>query len=67
MDRFEIEDALKTFRIIADTREHSTDRAAARFAALGAGMERATLDYGDYCANITLPNGKALYDSRLCD
>ena len=48
MDRFEIEDTLKTFRIIADTREHNTDRAAARFAALGAGMERGTLDYGDY-------------------
>ena len=62
MDRFEIEDTLKTFRIIADTREHNTDRAAARFAALGAGMERGTLDYGDYCANITLPNGRNIYD-----
>ena len=62
MDRFEIEDTLKTFRIIADTREHNTDRAAARFAALGAGMERGTLDYGDYCANITLPDGSSIYD-----
>jgi len=65
MDRFEIEDTLKTFRIIADTREHNTDRAAARFAALGAEMERATLDYGDYCANITLPDGKVLYDTSV--
>ena len=62
MDRFEIEDTLKTFRIITDTREHNTDRAAARFAALGAGMERGTLDYGDYCANITLPDGSSIYD-----
>ena len=65
MDRFEIEDTLKTFRIIADTREHNTDRAAARFAALGAGMERGTLDYGDYCANITLPDGRQLYDTSV--
>lgn len=65
MDRFEIEDTLKTFRIIADTREHNTNRAAARFAALGAGMERGTLDYGDYCANITLPDGRALYDTSV--
>lgn len=62
MDRFEIEDTLKTFRIIADTREHNTDRAATRFAALGAGMERGTLDYGDYCGNITLPDGSSIYD-----
>ena len=62
MDRFEIEDTLKTFRIIVDNREHNTDRAAARFAALGAGMERGTLEYGDYCANITLPDGRNLYD-----
>ena len=62
MDRFEIEDTLKTFRIIVDNREHNTDRAAARFAALGAGMERGTLDYGDYCANITLPDGSSIYD-----
>lgn len=65
MDRFEIEDTLKTFRIIADTREHNTNRAAARFAALGAGMERGTLDYGDYCANVTLPDGRALYDTSV--
>ena len=65
MDRFEIEDTLKTFRIIADTREHNTDKAAARFAALGAGMERGTLDYGDYCANITLPDGRQLYDTSV--
>jgi len=65
MDRLEIEDTLKTFRIIADTREHNTDRAAARFAALGAGMERGTLDYGDYCANITFPDGRQLYDTSV--
>lgn len=62
MDRFEIEDVLKSFRIVVDTREQNTNRAAARFAALGDNLERATLDYGDYCANVTLPDGKPLHD-----
>lgn len=61
MDRFDIEQTLESFRIIVDTREHVTDRAAERFAALGE-TERATLDYGDYCANITLPDGRPLHD-----
>lgn len=62
MDRFEIEQALESFRVIVDTREQASNRAVERFAALGDGLERATLDYGDYCANITLPDGKSLYD-----
>lgn len=61
MDRFEIEDALQTFRVIADTREQVTNRAAERFAALGV-TERATLDYCDYCGNITFSGGKSLYE-----
>ena len=62
LDRFEIEDTLRTYRVVADTREQTNPRAAERFAALGPGLERATLDYGDYCANVTLPDGKHLYD-----
>lgn len=68
MDRFEIEDTLQTFRIIADTREQITNRAAERFVALGDNLERATLDYCDYCGNITLPDGRDLYsvtDKRI--
>ena len=68
MDRFEIEEVLKTFRVIVDTREQSAHRAAARFAALGDNLERATLDYCDYCGNVTLPDGKPLYsvtDGRI--
>lgn len=65
MDRFEIEDTLKTFRVIADTREQITNRAAERFAALGDDLERATLDYGDYCGNITLPDGRPLHDTSV--
>ena len=62
MDRFEIEQVLESFRVIVDTREQASIRATERFAALGDGLERATLDYGDYAANITLMAGNPLYD-----
>lgn len=60
MDPFEIREALNTFRIIADTREQRTPRASRRFKAFGCPVERGVLDYGDYCANITLPGGDLL-------
>ena len=60
MDPFEIKDTLSTFRVIADTREQNTPRAKERFEALG-DHQRATLDYTDYCGQITLPTGE-LYD-----
>lgn len=62
MDRFDIMDTMQTMRVIADTREQANPRAVERFAALGPSLERATLDYGDYCANVTLPDGRPLYD-----
>ena len=67
MDRFEIEQVLESFRVIVDTREQASIRATERFAALGDGLERATLDYGDYAANVTI-RGKELYDTsrRVC-
>lgn len=57
MDNFEEKEILETFRIVVDTREQNTPRAARRFAAFGVPIERATLRFGDYCANITLPAG----------
>ena len=62
MEPFEIKDALQSFRIIADTREQRTPRAKERFEALGVPIERATLSYGDYAANITFPDGSSLQD-----
>lgn len=62
MDPFEIRDALKTFRILVDRREQNTPRASDRFAAFGVPFDRATLSYGDYCGQITLPHGD-LYDT----
>lgn len=61
MDHFEIDEILQTFQIIADTREQNTPRASERFKAFGVPVQRATLNYGDYCGNITLPDGP-LYD-----
>ena len=57
MTPFETADVLKTFRIIADTREQWTPRAQERFDAFGVPVERATLLYGDYCGQIDLPGG----------
>jgi ERCC4-type nuclease len=48
--------------VIVDSREQDTPRAKSRYKALGAPVERATLNYGDYCGNVTLPSQKALYE-----
>lgn len=56
-----MKDILDSFRIVADSREQNTPKAAARFASFGVPVERATLNYGDYCANADLPGG-ALHD-----
>jgi ERCC4-type nuclease len=58
---FEITDTLKTFKVIADTREQWTPKTKERFESFGAPVERATLQYGDYCGQIDLPGGP-LYD-----
>ena len=61
MDPLEIESTLHTFRVVIDTREQMTPKASARIKTFGDGTERATLSYGDYCGNITLPD-RTLYD-----
>ena len=59
MDPLEIEAALDSFRIIADTREQATPKAEERFKAFGVPVQRATLSYGDYAANVFLPSKEA--------
>ncbi len=54
MDPFEISEALETFRIIIDNREQDTPKAIERYKSFGAPYERATLNYGDYCGQITV-------------
>ena len=58
MDHFEIQDVLKSFEIIADSREQNTPRAKERFQSFGVPVRRATLSYGDYCGQIVLPGGE---------
>lgn len=62
MGPIEIEEALSTFRIIVDRREQRTPKAAERYKSFGVPFAQATLDYGDYCADIVLPGG-----THLCD
>ena len=59
---FEIRDALETFRIITDSREHRTPQARERQDAFGVPSERKTLSYGDYCADISVNEQKSLFD-----
>jgi len=61
MDIFDIRKTLESFRVIVDNREQNTPRAAERYAAFGL-YERATLDFGDYCGNVTFPDDRPLYD-----
>lgn len=62
LDPFEASEALATFAIICDTREQATPRARERLASFGVPVQRATLKYGDYCANVRLPGGEWLHD-----
>lgn len=60
MHPYEIDEILKTFSIIADTREHNTPASKKRFMAFGVPVSRAALSYGDYCANVIIA-GKPLH------
>ena len=66
MDNFQIDEILSTFKIIADRREQDTPKARERYKAFGVPVIRATLDYGDYAAQITLPSGDLLDISNRC-
>lgn len=62
MDPLEEKTVLESFRIVIDTREQVTARAKERYESFGCPHSRATLNYGDYTCNCTLPDGSALYD-----
>ena len=62
MDRLEISATLKNFFIVADTREHRTSLAQERYDSFGVPVFRGTLDYGDYCGGVILPDGSATVD-----
>lgn len=62
MEIFEQKAVLDSFSVLIDTREQDTDRAHRRYKSLGVPYDRATLSYGDYCYNATLPDGSKIYD-----
>lgn len=64
MSPYDIQTILDSMVILVDRREQPTDRARKRYNAFSAPYRYATLDYGDYAANCTLPSGKLMYDEN---
>lgn len=64
MDIFEQKAVLKSFSVLADSREQPTKRAFKRYEAIGVPVIRATLSFGDYTFQATLPDGKPLFDTE---
>lgn len=63
MQLFEQKAVLESMEILVDTREQPTKRAKQRYERFGCSWSRATLSYGDYAYNATLPDGSMLYDT----
>ena len=57
MHPIDIESTLKTMKIVIDTREQATEQSKRRYADFGVPWERGKLDFGDYSAVFTLPDG----------
>ena len=58
MQANDIKTALQTFTVLIDTREQPTARFETRIASMGVPAVRHKLDFGDYSAKVTLPNGE---------
>lgn len=61
----EIDDILSTMRVIADTREQDTPQSRRRYKAIGVPVLRRKLDYGDYTAEFTLPDGSSFVMDKV--
>jgi hypothetical protein len=57
-----VTEVLDTFQILVDNREQSTPKAVERYKSFGVPYKRATLNYGDYCGQITI-NDSDIYDT----
>lgn len=57
MNPFDIDTVLKTFEILVDTREQPTQKFQNRINAMGVPCRRRKLNFGDYSAAVTLPDG----------
>lgn len=62
----EIEDVMKTFTIIIDSREQDTDRSRQRYKQFQCPYKREKLDFGDYSAILYLPDGRTLSLTDKC-
>ena len=62
MDHFEVTEALSTFQILVDNREQATPKAVERYKSFGVPYQMATLNYGDYCGQITI-NDSNIYNT----
>ena len=65
MERFEIEDCLKSMEILVDTREQPSQRATDRYESFGCPWQKRTLNFGDYTYNFLLPNGEKLFSEEI--
>lgn len=63
MTPFEEKAVLASMEILIDNREQNTDRARRRYETFGVPYQRATLNYGDYTYNATLPDGSCIHDT----
>lgn len=57
MTNFEIDDILKSFEILVDTREQPNRKAQKRYSQFGCPVKKRKLEYGDYTFNFTTQNG----------
>ena len=56
MEIFEQKEVLRSFEILVDRREQPTERSRKRMESFEVPYSPATLSYGDYAYNATLPN-----------
>lgn len=63
MHPLDVQKVLESFVCLRDSREQDTPRAHKRYEAIGVPVEVAKLNYGDYCAQCILPDGRKLYDT----
>lgn len=64
MSPFEERAVLDSMEILIDNREQDTDRARRRYSTFGVPFRRATLSYGDYTYNATLPDGSQIFNTE---
>lgn len=61
----EVESALKTMKILVDTRERPTEAAKRRYASFGVPWERRKLDFGDYSASFIVDGSEISFDKMV--